>query len=288
MAKEIISIVMATYNGGKYIKDQLESIRKQTCQPDEIIIADDCSSDDTIKIINSFKNSTSIKIVNYVNKNNLGYIKNFKNAISKAKGDYIFLCDQDDIWEKNKIEETLKIMKQNKAEIACSGFTLIDGKGNFIKNTKCFKMDPIMGYEQWTYSVKKISVSRLIWGNFSPGCTYCFSNKVQGIFNSLTNVELSHDFQLLLIGANYNAAIYIDKPLSRYRLHDSNTVGMNNKEAKRKRHIKPRLTRFLNELNEFENIEHLLKYNLILYLRLPKIRSEIIHKLHLQNRLSLE
>lgn len=283
MSKDYISVVMTTYNGEKYIKEQLDSIIRQTCTPNEIIIADDCSSDSTVNIVKSYNNKTDIEIINYVNNHNLGYIQNFKNAISKARGEYIFLCDQDDVWNDKKIEKTVKLMKEHNASIACTGFSLIDKDGFVIKDLECYKSDPISGYCNWSYSVKKISINRLVWGNFCPGCTYCFNRDVLNVFNDLKNTELSHDFQLLLIGANHGSAIYIDMPLSKYRLHGANTVGMNNKEAKRSRHIKPRLTRFFDELAEIERVKNVLYLNTILYLRLPKIRSVVIHMFHLNN-----
>lgn len=287
MNKDTISVVMATYNGAKYIKEQLESIFNQSITPDEIIISDDCSKDGTLQIIEDYKNKVSIPITVNENRENIGFIKNFKLAISRAKGDYIFICDQDDVWEKNKIEDTISCMKSVGAEVSCTGFILIDGNGNRIKNLNNYKSDPISGYKDWTGLIQEIQIKRLVWGNFCPGCTYCFTKSIKMVFDRLNNIEMPHDFQLLLIGANHHSAIFIDKPLSKYRIHESNTIGMNKKEAKRKRYIKPRMTRFFDELSHYESIEHLKLYNLILFLRLPKIRFEIIKRLKLNNEMSL-
>lgn len=285
MNKDTISIVMATYNGAKYIREQLESIFDQSVKPDEIIISDDCSKDDTLKIIGEYKNKVSIPIIINVNKKNQGYIKNFKFAISIAKGDYIFLCDQDDIWEKDKIKETISDMKSTSAEISCTGFSLIDGNGENIKDLEKYKSNPIFGYKDWTGKIKRIPLKRLVWGNFCPGCTYCFTKSIKEIFDKLENVEMPHDFQLLLIGSNHSSAIFIDKPLSKYRIHESNTIGMNKKESKRIHHVKPRITRFFDELSNYESISHLNLYNFILFLRLPKIRFEVIKRLKLNNKM---
>ena len=282
-----ISVVMATYNGEMYIESQLESIANQTLQPDEIIISDDCSSDSTVHIINQIKTKLKIPIKLFINEKNVGYINNFRKALSKVTGNYIFLCDQDDIWECDKVKETIIEMKINNAEVACTGFRLIDGNGNFIKNLSVYNSDPICGYKNWTNKTYQIPLKRLIWGNFSPGCTYCFSNNVLAEFMKIKNIEVSHDFQILLIGANQQAAIYIDKPLSRYRLHSNNTIGMNKKEKKKKRHFEPRLSRFLKELSKYCSINNYCMSNIILYLRLPKLRSIIIHFLHLENKLNL-
>lgn len=87
----MISVVMATFNGEKYIKKQLKSIISQTKKVDEIIIVDDCSSDNTVKLIEQFKNKYNQNLKLYINKVNIGYRKNFKKAISLCESEYIFL-----------------------------------------------------------------------------------------------------------------------------------------------------------------------------------------------------
>ena len=99
-----ISVCVATYNGEKFIYDQLQSILDQLLENDEIIVSDNYSTDKTINIIKSI-NDCRIKIY-FLKKKNL--IKNFENALFHAKGDYIFLSDQDDIWLPNKIKIMLE------------------------------------------------------------------------------------------------------------------------------------------------------------------------------------
>lgn len=287
---EIISVVMTTYNGEKYILEQLNSVLNQTVIPNQLIIADDCSKDKTKEIVNEYIKfvDSNIDIVFFSNSINQGYIKNFRKAILKATGDYIFLCDQDDIWERNKIEITINEMRKRKKDVACTGFRLVDAQGQEIINTNIYRSDPVSGYEKWSNKVYEVTLSRLIWGNFSPGCTYCFSHNVMEIYKKLTNVEISHDFQIILIGACLDSAIFIDKPLSSYRLHSSNTIGMNGKEKKRKRYFVPRLIRFLNELNKYCPVKISVWERGILYVRLPKIRWVFIRRFNLNNYLKLK
>ena len=108
-----ISIVMTVYNGEKYLNEQIDSFLNQTLLPDEIIIADDCSSDKTLEIIEKYKKNYPEKIKIFKNKYNLGFTKNFEKAISKSSGDLIFLSDQDDVWYRNKIQTVVKKFNTN-------------------------------------------------------------------------------------------------------------------------------------------------------------------------------
>ena len=116
----MISVVMATFNGGKYLQEQLKSILEQSLEPDEIIICDDCSTDNTADVIRSMKKMSKIPIHFWNNKEHLGYGQNFRQAINRASGDIIFLCDQDDVWVKNKIELCMDIFNKQKNVLALS------------------------------------------------------------------------------------------------------------------------------------------------------------------------
>src|SRR5690554_2119128 len=104
----MISVCMATYNGGRYIEEQLNSILSQLGPDDEVIICDDCSTDNTVEKATAIGDSR-IKI--FRNEKNLGYIRNFEKSVVLANGDYIFLSDQDDIWPSGRIALMLSAMK---------------------------------------------------------------------------------------------------------------------------------------------------------------------------------
>ncbi|TQV61723.1 MAG: glycosyltransferase [Sulfurovum sp.] len=101
--KNKISICLATYNGEKYLKEQLDSLLNQTLTPYEVIIQDDCSTDNTVEIAKQYTDKLNLKI--YVNEVNLGFTKNFESVLQKATGDLIAPCDQDDIWKPDKLEK---------------------------------------------------------------------------------------------------------------------------------------------------------------------------------------
>jgi glycosyltransferase involved in cell wall biosynthesis len=132
-----VSIAMATYNGEEYIKEQLESFINQTIQPDELIISDDKSTDNTLKIIHEFAENVSFEIKVTVNDYNLGYTGNFNSALLKSTGDVVFLCDQDDVWFPEKIKHMLNVMNNNPDNLVYMNDTLLtDDKLNSKNLTK--------------------------------------------------------------------------------------------------------------------------------------------------------
>ena len=96
-----ISVAMTTYNGGRFLEEQLESIFHQTMLPSEVVVIDDGSNDNTISILDNYSKSHNLKY--YVNAEHLGINKNFEKAIRMTSGDIVFISDQDDVWLKNKI-----------------------------------------------------------------------------------------------------------------------------------------------------------------------------------------
>ena len=120
-----ISVAMATYNGEKFIEEQLQSILDQTLPVDEVIICDDRSSDNTAEVVTSFirNNKLEDRFKFSVNDKNLGYASNFINALRRTTGDYVFFCDQDDIWVTDRIRKMTDVLEQHpEAELIGSEF----------------------------------------------------------------------------------------------------------------------------------------------------------------------
>ena len=130
-----ISIALATYNGTRYLREQLDSFVAQSRPPDELVITDDNSTDDTISIIKSFASQAPFEIRYSVNEKNIGYTANFERAIQQCTGDLIFLSDQDDIWLPEKIARIEAEFEQNPAAllIMCDALLVYaDGSQNPI------------------------------------------------------------------------------------------------------------------------------------------------------------
>ncbi|EAK7272990.1 glycosyltransferase, partial [Campylobacter coli] len=104
----VVAVLLATYNGEKYLKEQIDSILNQTYKDIKIYIGDDCSKDSTIDIIKTYKDLYPDKIIYYQNNTNMGFIKNFEKLLQCCSENYMAFSDQDDIWLSNKLEEQMK------------------------------------------------------------------------------------------------------------------------------------------------------------------------------------
>jgi len=202
----MISVCIATYNGEKYIKEQLDSIINQLDKSDEIIISDDGSSDNTIKIIESYKDG---RIVLYKNsfKN---VVLNFEFAIDKSKGDYIFLSDQDDIWHKDKVKCFLDcFLKNSQVMLLISDFQIIDQNGKQI--------DGIYTKNEFSNSlVKNVLVNNFI------GCAIAFTSSTKNVIMPFPKNIAMHDWWIGTCSLIHGEVNFIDKKLHFYRRHDNN------------------------------------------------------------------
>ena len=201
----MLSVCMATYNGEKYIKEQLDSILCQLGNEDELIISDDSSTDTTVNIIKSY-NDGRIKI--YEKQKFKSPIFNFENALKHAGGQYIFLADQDDIWMSKKVEIFKKYLSDY--DLVLSDANIVDDNGTEI-------------YESF-YQVNgsKSGLIKNIIKNSYLGCTMAFNRKI--LEKSLPfpeNIPM-HDWWLGLIGEIYGKIYFINEKLISYRRHENN------------------------------------------------------------------
>ena len=226
-----ISLVMATYNGEKYIKKQLESIRKQTQPIDEVIISDDNSNDTTMKIVKNYiLNYNLHNWYVYSNDENIGYKKNFYRAIKKATGDIIFLADQDDEWYDFKVKTMVKKMIMNPQIMALnSSLQLIDEKSNQIKIRldKNYYNSNFLYLEHAPMEVEVFGIDYIGLHNISPGCTMAFRKEIASLFLELYDYKLPHDWFINMIASATNGCFYLNEKLMGYRQHGNNTIGAN-------------------------------------------------------------
>ena len=278
-----VSIAMTTYNGEKYVEKQLRSIFSQTLQPDEIVICDDCSKDRTVEIIrrvvSEYQAEARVRLVE--NKQNLGYIRNFHQAIGMTSGEYLFLADQDDEWYPHKLKRVLEVMEETGAEAICTGFDLIDANGDLIANPESFRIDPLI--LKAGPGVTPITFHQLIFRNFVPGCTYCCTRRTAQAFLEVESQVLPHDYQIMFVGTLLGKVFFLNEKTIGYRLHGNNTIGFSAKGSSKgfrlkKINRKPKYTYFLDDLNRVLPIPHRWYYNLLYYLRIPYLTLVVKNK----------
>lgn len=201
----MISVCMATYNGETYLRAQLESILMQLGDDDEIVISDDGSTDKTIEIINSYKDSR-IKI--FVNKGRHGFVGNFENALCHAMGDYIFLSDQDDIWMPKKIETCVNVLKDHIALNHNS--LLVDSSAKS------------MGIDFFSVHHSSGGYFQTLWRNSYSGCCMAFRKDLLRYALPFPKKIASHDIWLGLVAEKHGRPVFLPQPLLYYRRHGLN------------------------------------------------------------------
>ena len=234
-----ISIVVATFNGEKYIQEQLESFVNQTVLPDEIIISDDGSSDSTMQLLKEFKDSCSCSIRIVENTGNHGVTGNFENAAKLATGDIVFFSDQDDVWYQNKIEKTIKVFdKYPDCVGVVSDADCVDTNLNKLGVT--FNDGAWPQFKQLSYNEDDCFVLRhevmletVIKGNILGGCCLAIRNSyLSKMFPFCPSIY--HDDWLCFCMFVLGDVVALNKSLFAYRLHGNNTVGFESLNSNKK------------------------------------------------------
>lgn len=202
-----ISIAMATYNGAQYIQAQLLSFIDQTRQPDELVISDDCSTDDTASIVREFSKTAPFKVEFYRNERNLGYCGNFNAALMRATGDIVFLSDQDDVWFPEKVEYIAAAAEQNpEALVVMNDAALTDGDLNEVGLTK----------------IGQIISAGFTLDRFVMGCCCAIRRELLDYCMPIPKGFKSHDNWLVWLANGLNARVVVSDVLQYYRRHDGN------------------------------------------------------------------
>lgn len=210
-----VSIAMTTYNGEKYLREQLDSILNQTCKDFELIICDDCSSDSSVHILNEYAGKDK-RIKVFVNEHNLGFKKNFEKAISLCNRDYIALSDQDDVWKKEHIEILLSNLGDS--YLVCGNVELIDSNGSHIKNDQ-------ININRYISKNCEEQFLQLLHINFVQGCTCLFRKELVSKILPIPENQKYHDKWIGLVAIlEQKPIIYVDKTLVYYRRHDKNVT----------------------------------------------------------------
>ncbi len=216
----LISVVVCTYNGEKFISEQLKSIIQQTLPPDEIIVSDDCSNDNTIMIAENILRKSGISYKVHKNEQNINATANFEQAMGMAAGDIIFTSDQDDVWGKNKIEIITKEFLKYDCMLVFTNAEVVDQNLNSLGFDLWHEMEiDITKDEMDNY------FNKMIQGNIVTGATMAVSKKLYSLSVPFY-ANFFHDAWLALNATQYGKIIAIDKCLIKYRMHGNNEVGI--------------------------------------------------------------
>lgn len=222
---------MATYNGEKYIREQIDSILKQLDREDEIIVSDDHSTDTTIAILKSYGDKR-IKI--YSNNNSSGVVGNFENALQRATGEVIFLADQDDVWMPNKVALCLEALKSH--DLVLHDATIWDGE-SIIEESFFLQHRSCIGY------------MKTLVRNSYIGCCMAFNSRVKDKVLPFPKNLAIHDMYIGLCAERGMKTALIHEPLICYRRHGANVSTTSSESTLSKyAQLKYRLIMFINTL----------------------------------------
>jgi glycosyltransferase involved in cell wall biosynthesis len=210
----MVSVCMATRNGERYIREQLDSILSQLGESDEIVISDDGSEDDTVRIIQSY-NDNRISIIQ--NSRPVGVSQNFERALFKCRGKYVFLADQDDVWVSDKLETTLKHLQSS-----------------FLVVSDCLVVDQSLRLKNKSFFSINNSGSGLIRNilkNSYIGCCMAFRRELLQRALPFPNDIPMHDFWIGMIAELHYDVKFIADKLVYHRRHNSNASSTGRKSA---------------------------------------------------------
>jgi glycosyltransferase involved in cell wall biosynthesis len=219
MEKVLITVNLSTYNGDKYLKQQLDSLHKQTYTNFYIIARDDYSTDNSLKVLKSY----DIEIM--PQGKNLGPKGSFSALLEYSllnDSQYFMFCDQDDVWKKEKIEKTLKKMKKLESKfgdiplLIHTDLEVVDAGLNTIDNS-------FWNFEQINPNMNEFN--KLLVQNTITGCTVMINRKLAELAMPIPNGAIMHDWWLGLVASKFGKIDFIDEALIKYRQHGDNSIG---------------------------------------------------------------
>ena len=218
-----ISIAMATFNGSRFIQEQLDSLSSQTRLPDELVICDDGSTDDTLKIVGEFQKNAGFKVVVVENESRLGYADNFLKSAKLCNGEWIAFCDQDDVWLPEKLELAEKKIKENpKCKLVLQNALITDAQlncdGRLFPNTvNAGSYDSFSQHGFWVWVGFLQTVHSSIFEDFD-----CESRPLN---SSPQGSVMAHDKWVCMIANVIGGIEVLSEPVAMYRRHENAVTG---------------------------------------------------------------
>jgi glycosyltransferase involved in cell wall biosynthesis len=219
-----LSVLMATYNGEKYIKEQLDSLQAQDYVKWTLYIRDDCSTDNTINIIKEYQNREPRIQLLPSSPANIGALGNFNRLMSAASGNYFMFCDQDDIWFPDKIKQTVNLMKNREKWYGKDFPILIHTDCSVIDSTRRLIAPSFMKYQHMEHE-EKSPLRVLLTQNFVTGCTVMINKSLLSACLPVPSQALMHDWWVALVAAAVGKICYLPQRTMLYRHHGKNVAG---------------------------------------------------------------
>ena len=238
---------MATYNGERFIKQQLDCIYNQTLQPDEVIICDDASLDNTRNIIKEYIEKHNLggvwKLI--CNSKKKGYPQNFYYCMGLARGEFVFLADQDDIWEADKIRKMALAMScETNIKILACKMGLVNAEGGKIRTF----IKP--NFSKETGKIDRIPLDKVLYKNQWSGMILAYRNEwYNENREKVQNTRLPHDLAITILAGAEGKMFQIDNTLAWHRRHENNVA--------REEH---RIEKMLNKKNKLADINKYKNY----------------------------
>lgn len=217
------AIIIAVYNGTNYLKDQLDSIRKQTISVDRVLLGDDCSTDGTVQFIKSYIKEYQLTNWELIcREKNIGWKANFIDLLQRCREEYIFFSDQDDIWREDKCEKLLDAMNQTQNALCMAS----DMEVHYISDAKHIARVHMEGDPWQAGTIEQVKFARDFDVVKRPGCTYCFRRELARMALEAWNPEDAHDAVVWTL-ANIMDGLYIlHEKLMTFQRHGSSVTSV--------------------------------------------------------------
>ncbi|MDO4630539.1 MAG: glycosyltransferase family 2 protein, partial [Planctomycetia bacterium] len=213
-----VSVAICTYNSGRFLAEELESIAEQTVLPTEVVVCDDGSTDETLTILEMWRKSVPFPVKIYQNAENLGYTKNFEKAVSTCSGEIILLADHDDVWMPTRVEVVCQAFSQD-AELALvtSDAQIIDADG-MEQGMSLREFVTRMHLHDFWHFFFPDDVEMVLW----TGCTMALRREFLPVCLPIPEGMACHDIWFYMAMALSARIAFLPEPLLRYRLHGKN------------------------------------------------------------------
>ena len=217
-----ISVVVATHNGARFLREQLDSLAAQTHAPLEVIVTDDASTDDTVKIVKDYASGSSIHFRIMENRQALGFRNNFLKGALAARGELVAFCDQDDIWDPSKLELCAAYAGDRSIALIVHTAISVDASntklGLFSQGIRGSGVKPPLSYDPWLTFFGFSMV-------FRRDLLDIWSTKDRFLDFIVPGQAIAHDRWIMFLAQIVGRTVEIDRPLVRYRQHDRNLFG---------------------------------------------------------------